>query len=396
MAASVHGLLRRRDGGHARVGFVELFFDLVFVFAVTQLSHALIEHPTPLGLLQTAIMLMATWWAWIYTAWATNFLEVEHRGVRLMLFAVMGVGVVMSSSISHAFDGAGLAFAIAYVVVQLGRTAFLLYAVRKDEPLRLNFLRVLLWFCVSAVFWLLGGLAEGPMRLLWWMLALGLDYLGPVTLFWCPGLGRSVTHDWTVEGGHMAERCGLFIIIALGESILVTGATFATHDWTPGVISAFASAFVTTVAMWWIYFSANAEAASEAIRASDDPGRVARIAYTYMHIFLVAGIIVTAVGDEWALAHPDGHTDLKTALVLLGGPGLFLLGSLLFKWSVFGHATLSRLAGLAGLALLALLAIPAPHVSPMILSWLASLALVVVAVWETVVYQQRRLEGHAA
>lgn len=387
------GLLRERDGGHARVGFVELFFDLVFVFAVTQLSHTVLAHPTPEGLLQATLMLMAVWWAWMYTTWATNWLEVEHRGVRVMLFSVMAAGVVMSSSISHAFDGAGLAFAGAYVLIQVGRTAFLLYAVRHDEPLRLNFQRILVWFAVSAVFWLLGGLAEGAARLVWWLLALGIDYLGPVAAFWTPGLGRSETHDWNVEGGHLAERCGLFIIIALGESVLVTGATFAAHDWTPSLISAFASAFLATVAMWWIYFSANADAASEEISKSDDPGRIARVAYTYMHIFLVAGIIVTAVGDEWVLAHPLGRPDLKTILALLGGPGLFLLGSLLFKWSVFGHATWSRLAGLAALALLA---IPAPYLSPMILSWLATGVLVMVATWETVLYQQRRTPGHSA
>jgi len=387
-------LLRTRTpGGHARVGFVELFFDLVFVFAVTQLSHALIAHPTPLGVAQAALLLMAVWWAWMYTTWATNWLEVEHRGVRAMLFVVMAAGVVMSSSIPHAFDRAGLVFAVAYVLIQTGRTAFLLYAVWGDAVLRNNFQRVLLWFAVSAVFWLLGGFAEGPVRLGWWALALGIDYLGPVTMFWAPALGRSSTRDWTVEGGHMAERCGLFIIIALGESILVTGATFAAHDWTPGVIAAFASAFLTTIAMWWIYFSANAEAASEAISASDDPGRVARAAYTYMHIFLVAGIIVTAVGDEWALAHPTGHTDVKTALVLLGGPGLFLLGSLLFKLSIFGHLTLSRIVGLAALALLA---IPALSVSPVELSWLATGVLLTVAIWETVVYQQQKAPGHVA
>ena len=386
-------LLRNRDGGHARVGFVELFFDLVFVFAVTQLSHGLIAHPTPLGALQTVLMLMAVWWAWMYTTWATNWLEVEHRGVRAMLFAVMAAGVVMSASIPHAFDETGLVFASAYVLIQLGRTGFLLYAVRGDPVLRSNFQRVVVWFCVSAVFWLLGGFAEGPARLGWWALALGIDYLGPVSMFWTPGLGRSSTHDWSVEGGHMAERCGLFMIIALGESILVTGATFAAHDWTPGVIAAFASAFITTLAMWWIYFSANAEAASEKISTSDDPGRVARTAYTYMHIFLVAGIIVTAVGDEWALAHPTGHTDVKTAAVLLGGPALFLLGSLLFKLSVFRVLPVSRLVGLG---LLGLLAIPAMHVSPVVLSWLATGVLLVVAAWETVAYQQRERPGRVA
>ena len=388
MADIRSALLRERTGGHARVGFVELFFDLVFVFAVTQLSHGLIAHPTLEGLLQTALLTLAVWWAWMYTTWATNFLEVEHRGVRLMLFGVMGAGVLMAAALPQAFEETGPAFAIAYVAIQILRTLFVAWACRHDVVLRTNFLRIVVWFLASAPLWLIGAWASPEQRLLWWGLALALEYLGPVTAFWTPVLGRSSTHDWTVEGGHMAERCGLFIIIALGESILVTGATFASHPWTGPTIGAFTSAFVATLAMWWIYFSANAEAASERIRASDDPGRVARNAYTYMHIFLVAGIIVTAVGDEWALAHPEGHTDLKTALAILGGPALFLLGSLLFKWSVFGVFPLSRLVGLA---LLGLLSIPAMTVSPMLLSWLATGALLVVAVWETVGQERRNL-----
>lgn len=394
MARNPTSLLRERTGGHARVGFVELFFDLVFVFAVTQLSHALIAHPTPLGAIEVLMLLLAVWWAWMYTTWATNFLDVDRRRVRLMLFAVMAAGVVMSSSVTNAFSQAGLAFAGAYVAVQVGRTAFLAWACRHQGALGRSFLRVLIWFSLSAVLWILGGLSEGHQRMALWACALALDYAGPFAGFWTPGLGRSITHDWTVEGGHLAERCGLFIIIALGESILVTGATFSTHAWTPGVISAFASAFTATIAMWWIYFSANADAASDAITRSEDPGRVARLSYTYIHIILVAGIIVTAVGDEWALAHPDGHTDLKTALVLLGGPGLFLLGSLLFKWSVFGALPTSRIVGLG---LLGLLAIPALHVSPMILSWLATGVLLIVAVWETVIYgrlEQVEVEAH--
>lgn len=374
------------------MGFVELFFDLVFVFAVTQLSHTLIAHPTPLGALETGMLLLAVWWAWVYTTWATNFLEVEHRGVRVMLFAVMAAGVVMSSSLPHAFAETGLAFAVAYVAIQVGRTAFVVWACRDDRSLYLNFVRILVWSIASAIPWIIGGLAEPHERLFWWGGALVLDTLAAIVAFWTPGLGRSSTHDWTVEGGHMAERCGLFIIIALGESILVTGATFAGHSWTPGIIAAFASAFVSTVAMWWIYFSASADAASDRIRASEDPGRVARRAYTYAHIPLVAGIIVTAVGDEWALAHPDGHVDLKTALVLTGGPALFLAGSLLFKATVFGVVPLSRLVGIALLGLLWLVAF---QCTPMMLSWLSTGVLLVVAVWETVTYQQARAaEAH--
>lgn len=374
------GLLRDRDGGHARVGFVELFFDLVFVFAVTQLSHTLMAHPTVDGLLRTTLLMMAVWWAWMFTTWATNWLDVEQRPVRVVLFAVMAAGIVMSASLPQAFETAGLAFGGAYALIQVGRSAFVMWAVRGDEVLFRNFIRILAWLVVSGALWIAGGLADPAQRMGLWTLALGIEYLGPAARFWLPVMGASRTEDWTVEGGHIAERCGLFIIIALGESILVTGATFAGLEWTVPVMSAFASAFVAAVAMWWIYFAASAEAASEEISKAKDPGVIARQAYTYVHILLVAGIIVSAVADEWVLAHPHGHTDMKTALALLGGPGLFLLGSLLFKLSIWRRWAVSRLAGLA---LLGALSVVAQQVSPMMLSWLTTGVLVMVAVWET-------------
>ena len=383
-------LLRDRDGGHARVGFVELFFDLVFVFAVTQLSHALMANPTLDGLVRTTLLMMAVWWAWMYTTWATNWLDVEHRLVRGVLFALMAAGVVMSAAVPEAFGRHGLAFGAAYALIQVGRAAFVLWAVRRDEVLFRNFVRILVWLAIAGGLWIAGGLAEPVQRLAFWAAALGIEYLGPAARFWVPLMGASRTEDWNVEGGHIAERCGLFIIIALGESILVTGATFAGLDWTVPVMSAFASAFVAAVAMWWIYFAANAEAAGEEIFKAKDPGAIARQAYTYVHILLVAGIIVTAVADEWVLAHPLGHTDAKTAMALLGGPALFLLGSLLFKLSIWKRWATSRLVGLM---LLGVLAVVALKVEPLTLSWLATGVLLVVAVWETVTYGARPEEG---
>lgn len=384
------GLLRDRDGGHARVGFVELFFDLVFVFAVTQLSHSLMAHPTLETLVRTTLLMMAVWWAWMFTAWATNWLDVEHRLVRAVLFAVMAAGIVLSASIPKAFESAGLAFGVAYALIQVGRSAFVLWAVRGDEALYRNFIRICVWLVVSGGLWIAGGLADPAQRLGLWTLALAIEYLGPAARFWLPVMGASRTEEWTVEGGHIAERCGLFIIIALGESILVTGATFAGLAWTTPVMAAFASAFVGTVAMWWIYFAANAEAASEEISRARDPGVIARLAYTYVHILLVAGIIVSAVADEWVLAHPLGHTDLKTTLALLGGPALFLLGSLAFKFSIWQRWAVSRLVGLM---LLGVLALVAGQVSPLLLSWLATGTLLVVAVWETLTYGARESEA---
>jgi low temperature requirement protein LtrA len=199
--------------------FVELFFDLVFVFAVTQLSHALLEHFTLLGAIQTTLLLMAVWWVWIFTSWVTNWLDPETPAVRLMLFVLMLAGLVLSTSLPQAFGSRGLAFAAAYVFMQVGRSLFMLWALGSHSRRNLrNFQRITLWLALAGVFWIAGGLAEGTTRFGLWGLALFLEYLSPAVGFWVPGRGRSTTADWDVEGGHMAERCGLFIIIALGEA----------------------------------------------------------------------------------------------------------------------------------------------------------------------------------
>src|SRR5215467_5889468 len=183
-----------------------------------------------------------------------------------------------------------------------------------------------------------------------WALALAIEYVSPVARFWIPKYGASAIEDWYVEGGHMAERCAGFIIIALGESIVVTGATFADLAWTPQNVSAFVSAFVASIAMWWIYFHKGAEAGSELISRSSESGRLARSAYTYLHMPIVAGIILSAVADEVVLKHPGGHSDLKTVLSAIGGPLLFLVGTILFKHNIRGFLQLSHGVGIVALA----------------------------------------------
>jgi low temperature requirement protein LtrA len=375
-------LLRVR-GGHetSRVTYVELFFDLVFVFAITQLSHALLEHLSLGGLLQTTLLFLAVWWVWIYTSWATNWLDPDKAPVRLMLFVLMLAGLVLSTSIPKAFETRGVAVAGAYVVMQVGRCLFTMWALKGHSPSNYrNFQRITCWMALSAVFWIAGALVEGDRRIALWLAALAVEYLSPVARFWTPGLGASNTADWDVSGAHMAERCGLFIIIALGESILVTGTTFGNLAWTSGTVVAFAVAFVGSVAMWWIYFNIGAERASRTIAASSDPGRVARFSYTYLHLPLVAGIIVAAVGDELVLAHPGDAVDFKGAAVLLGGPAVYLAGNLAFKRTTANSRGLSHMIGLT---LLALLAPVATSVSLLTLSGATTLVLVVVAVWET-------------
>ena len=242
-----------------------------------------------------------------------------------------------------------------------------------------NFQRITIWLTCSGMFWIAGGLSEGSLRFSLWLVALGIEYAGPAAGFRVPGLGHSRTSDWNVEGGHLSERCALFIIIALGESILITGATAAKLPVTAANLTAFLNSFLSSIAMWWIYFHIGAERASHHIARSDDPGRIARIAYTYLHVLLVAGIILVAVGDELVIAHPGGHTDAKAAIAVLAGPAFYLLGNLLFKRITAGWYPLSHLVGLGLLAVLT----PAWTVLPPLgFSLSATAILILVAAWE--------------
>lgn len=374
-------LRERKPQEPSRVTFVELFFDLVFVFAVTQISHFLLEHFSVMGVFEALLLFLAVWWVWVYTAWATNWLNPDTTPVRLMLFALMLVGLVMSTSLPDAFDSRGFAFAAAYAAAQVGRCVFMLWSLRAHHPTNfLNFQRITAWLALAGVFWIAGAFVQHEARFAVWLLALAIEYLSPAVGFWTPGLGRSTTTDWDVEGDHMAERCGLFVIIALGESILVTGATFAKMTWTAPVIGAFVAAFVGSVAMWWIYFNIGAERARHRIAASSDPGWYARLGYTYIHLLLIAGIIVAAVADELILAHPGGHTDFKTASTAIAGPALFLVGNILFKHAMTGRPTLSHWIGLGLLAVLSPFALV---LTPLAFGACASAVLVIVAVWET-------------
>jgi low temperature requirement protein LtrA len=375
---------------HSRVTYAELFFDLVFVFAVTQISHTLLAHFTPLGALQVTLLFLAVWWVWVYTSWITNWLNPEKTPVRLLLFGLTLGGLVLSTSIPTAFDGRGLWFAIAYAAMQVGKTVFLWASTLPSQSLaRANAIRITSWLALSAIFWIAGGLAEGPSRLVLWVIALVIEYISPAVRFWIPRYGASSVADWVVEGGHMAERCAGFIIIALGESIVVTGATFAELTWTTENVLAFVSAFVGCLAMWWIYFHKGAEAGSEQISKSSEPGRLARLAYTYLHMPIVAGIIVAAVADELVLKHPSGHSDPKTVISAIGGPLLFLFGTILFKHSFRGFLQLSHGVGIVALCVLAWFA---SELSPLVLSILTTAIMIVVAVWESISLQSNSAE----
>ena len=389
MAARQTSLLRASGDDAHRVSFFELFFDLVYVFSITQLSHGLLGHLDLRGAVETLILLLAVWWAWVYTTWATNWLNPDSTACRLMLIGVMGAALVMAASIPDAFGDGGLAFALAYAAIQVGRSSFVLWAVREDPVRRANFQRILVWNAAASALWIAGGVASDSWRDVLWLAALVVDYAAPAARFRTPGLGRSGTLEWTVTASYFSERFKLFVILALGESIIVTGATFSDLEPELPTVLAFATAFAGSVALWWVYFHRSADAGEEAMGSSDDPGRIARSAYTYSHLPLVAGIIVSAVGDELMIAHPTGHADIATVATILGGPALFLAGHALFKLAVFRVVSVPRLVAIALLAAFVPVALALP---PLAIGVVAMLVVVGVAVHETLFHPEATAE----
>ncbi len=279
----------------------------------------------------------------------------------------------------EAFEERGLVFALCFVTIQVGRTLYVLAMLGKGNALTPNFQRMLGWMLIAAVFWVWGAFAHGEARMILWAIAVVSDYCSPMVGFRLPFLGASKSSDWTIEGGHLAERNQLFVMVALGETILVTGATIAeTAHWEAPILVAFVVAFLGSVAMWWMYFDTSSKAGTEAITRSDDPGRMGSY-FQYIHVAIIGGIIVTAVGSDLFMAHPDGHIETKYVAVLIGGPGLYLLGNAIYKRVVYGKLPLSHLAGLAMLAVL----VPFAWMTDLLMvGGLTTLIMLIVAAWE--------------
>ena len=371
-------------GHHEAADFSELFFDLVYVFAVTQLAHHLLGHHDLAGVIQTIIMFLAVWWAWNFTTWATNWLNPTRAPNRLMLFAVMLASLIMSASIPRAFDDRALWFVGAYVAIQVLRSVYLVMATREERPvLSKAMIPTAVIYAVTGVLWVAGAIATSQSRYFWWAGALVIEYAIPLILADRRADGGRDYHAFQVTGAHMAERAGLFIIIALGEGILITGATFAGLTWDGPHVAAMLVAFTGSVAMWWIYFDVGAKRGSTLIAEHEESGRVARDAYTYAHIPIVAGIIVTAMGDEMLLAHPTGHLDPAFAVSAFFGSALFLGGTMLFK-RITGSVAWWPLSHMVGLGLFTLAAIWAwfAHPQPLTVGALAVGIMILVAVWE--------------
>jgi low temperature requirement protein LtrA len=339
---------QRREGPdeERRAGSLELFYDLVFVFAVTQVSHLVLARLSWEGAGQALLVLLVVWWAWNYTTWMTNELDTESPVVRLVLMGLMLATLLMAVAIPRAFGAKALLFAGSYVAIQVGRHAFLTFVCAAAGTLeRERSGRILTWFVAAGALWLAGAFAGGTSRTALWLAALVIDYSGPLALYRVPGRPRLSHATWTVESSHFAERFQLFVIIALGESIVITGATAAGRTLDTATVVALSLAFASTAALWWLYFNYVATILQRRLELAEKRTLVARDAYTYLHVFVVAGVILTAVGNELVIAHPTDELSNAQLVTVASGPAFYLLAHIALRLRMTGSISGRRLAG---------------------------------------------------
>jgi len=338
-----------------RVTSLELFFDLVFVLALTQCTALMARTPTWEGLLKGVLVLGVLWWSWAGYAWLTSIVDPEEGSVRLAMFAAMAAFLVAALCVPRAFGADALLFACAYAAVRSAHIALFMLASRDDPALRRSVVGLAASTAIGVALLVGASFAGGGLQLGIWGLALLLD-VGEPLLFGADG--------WKLVPGHFAERHGAIIIIALGESIVAIGAgTSAGVD--AGVIAAAVLGIVVAGALWWLYFDVVAIVAARRLaKAAEGRERngVARDSYSYLHFPMVAGIALVAVGLKKTLAHVDDPLGLVPAAAMLGGGVLYLLAHVAFRWRNIHTLNRQRLlcAGLLGALLLAEVALKPP------------------------------------
>jgi low temperature requirement protein LtrA len=353
-----------------RVTPLELFFDLVFVFAFTQVTSLMSENPTWEGLGQGVLVLALLWWSWVGYAWFTSVLDPEEGAIRLVVFAVMAAFLIAALCIPEAFGGLALEFALAYAAVRWAQIALMLLASRDDPALRRSTVGLGVGTTVGVSLLIGGSFLDPGGQAAVWGLALALDMLEPY-LFGGEG--------WRLVPGHFAERHGLIIIIALGESIVAIGVG-AGGVLTWGIAGAAALGIALAAAMWWLYFDVVALVSARRLaRATTglEQNALARDSYSYIHFLMVAGIVLAALGLKKTLGEVEDPLETVPAFALLGGIAIYLLGLVAFRYRHVHTINWKRLA----LAVLLLALAPAATELPA----LVSLVLLVVLVWALIV-----------
>lgn len=336
----------RREGEHLEIGPIELFFDLVYVLTIIQLSHHLLEHLTWRGALETSVLFLAVWWAWNYSAWAMNWLDPHSSIVRLLLVVLMVGAFGMAVALPHAFDDNAGLFVGGYLLMQLLRSGFMVAAFRgRDATMERNYTHLLIWSVVSALPWVAGALSVGDARLGWWILAVVIDYSAPWTGFFVPGRGSTPMSSWTLRPAHLAERNRLVFIIALGETVIISGSLLTDVELDAPTIAAALLGFALLVTLWWNYFNPFVEPAD-----TGDTAAAGRSSFAYAHAAMVAGAIAVAVGIEIVAAHPSEPLEAAYVIVLFAGPMLYLAGNAWFLRNHIERPLTDRLLAVVALA----------------------------------------------
>ena len=348
--APTAALRDRGVGAHVRVTNMELFFDLVYVFSIIQLSHFLLEHQSWMGAVEAATLFAAVWWAWNYTAWATNWIDPDHTAGRFLMIALMACAILMAVAMPYAFEGRAALFVGAYVFMALLRAGYMALVFR-GERMGQNYQQLCAWSALSGLFWIAGVLLP-ELRLALWITAVVIDYGAPFVGFWLPRLGATPMESWPLAGLHLLERNQQVFIIALGESILLLGGTLVGATLSSTTVLAAALGFAIIVTLWWLYFVHTTETGEHAFEHDGDHTELARSGLAYAHGIMVAGAIVVAVAIEEIIAHPADPAHLPTVLVAVTGPAIYLAGSALFYRTMAERMPLTYLGGLLALALL--------------------------------------------
>ena len=362
-----------------RVAPLELFFDLVFVFAITQVTALMSHNPTWEGLGQGMLVLVALWWCWGAYAWLTNYIAADEGVERLLMFAVMGAILIAALAVPHAFGEDALLFGIAYAVARWLHI-FIWAEANDDVDTGEAIVRLARTAIPGPALLIVAGLVDdGTARAVLWIVGLAIDYSGPY-VFGVSG--------FRVSAGHFAERFSLIVIIALGESIVAIG-TGVHGDLDAGVLTAAALGLIVSCALWWAYFDVVAVVAERRFRRMEPELRVriARDSYSYLHLPMIAGIVLVALGFKTTLAHVDEPLDTVPAVALFGGISLYYAGHVAFRLRNLHTVNRVRLTALViSLALIA----PATEIDALVALALAALLTASVIVYEVMHFREAR------
>jgi len=363
-----------RGQGEERVTSLELFFDLVFVFAITQVTSMLSSDPTWSGVGRALLVLGALWWAWTGYAWLTNTVNPDEGAVRLAILGAMGAMLVVALAVPNAFGDDGVLFGVAYFSVRLLHIALFVLAARGDRDMLRSVLRLGIGSTLGPGLIIVAGFTDGTAQAALWTIALALDYLG----------GAFSSGGWRVSPGHFAERHGLIIIIALGESIIAIGVGASGDALDAGVIAAALLGIAVVAALWWSYFDVVAIVAERKLTELSGVAQasLARDTYSYLHLPMVAGIVLFAVALKQTLGHVGDELDSVTAFALCGGPAMYLLAHDAMRFRTSRTYNGRRLLTVVGLL----------AVLPIARAWpaLAALAAVTAVCWALVAWEALR------